>query len=453
MGYPSIGTLRIKILNSYMLIFGIIPYIVGMILTVYPYRHNSLTNKYDFGVYALTQIYFALCLTYLYQIKPHLKSSKFLYRTIIITGLSLRFIFLFSNGFTTDTLRYLSDGLAWLSNQNPYHISPYIQGLPYSHLNTIYPILSELLFSMIAYIYPSTSSFKLFAGLCELMLLHQLYIYYIKTSKLEGDKIFLLFFACLNPLTIFECFSEGHIEILSVACFLGASHYYFNTTSQPNSTTTRWMWLSFMSFLTKLHGILFMPFILCWPCKTYFMQQRITLSLKQWLLRVLLCSIVLCMGFLPFYQYGTETAQSGFYMYFNYWTFNHVISSLLQIWLAQNTVIMILQGIIIAIYLILFILWWLNIYSDQRYMGMMIATLLCFFPVQHPWYYLLGFYLVFFIKEYQFFTMLVCSTIGISYLAYTDYNSPWLTIAHWVIASMLFLLGQKKNNTHQLQQL
>ena len=428
----------------FFVVFVFILYVLFFLLTINPTINLLKIKNRDFGAYCIALFLFSFILilmhSYLKSIPLSLRGKKFIYFSLGMCILFRLFCWMYPS-FSTDPYRYLSDGMALLEGKNPYVSSAVLEGVSYPYYRTIYPPFSQLFFVLGSSISSDTNIFKLIFGLIEITFL--LWIFFalfhrriLKGRVLSGEHILLLFFLLWNPLSIFECHVEGHLDILSVYLFIYAAFYIHTRKAQWYGKAVLG---SIASFASKFQGGLLFPllfFQIFRRKKTRNDPERHIYSL--WLL---LTIFIVGLTLIPFYKAEITEGQSGVRQYFKSWFFSHSIFFMLRSFLGDQEIIQVLQRIIVYGSVVLFLLWFFGKLRTQQYILFSLVLFITFFPVQHPWYYLIGLYGVIFSKKYRLLWMLLLTSISFNYLAYQNLESLLISLLPWINTVFFYLLS------------
>ena len=168
--------------------------------------------------------------------------SNYSLRTIVVVGLIIRIVFLFSMpGFSDDVYRFYWDGRLILEGINPYGVLPtdvvnyklkYLDGDLFHLLNspqyyTIYPPFNQLYFAIGALagnIHSSIVVMKLLIIATELLGLWYL-TKLLKRSGISTKNIILYY---LNPLVILEGAGNLHFEVVMLSFLIVSVYYIFS---------------------------------------------------------------------------------------------------------------------------------------------------------------------------------------------------------------------------------
>lgn len=346
-------------------------------------------------------------------------SLNFFILFIIGVGLSLRILSFLKQPFTTDLYRYLSDGLHLVNMNNPYikKTMP-IDGLEHAVYQTIYPIGTQIIFFVVTLFTKSIMGFKAFFSLTELCFV----IWY--SSKINLNKIRHLerfFFVWLSPLIIFECYHEGHLDVLSiVGLFFSIYFFYINRFLQTSHLSS--VIGSILSFLVKFYSLLFWPRLILKkrvPLSSNFIQSLFnSIDFKYFAVFLL----ILIFTLFPFVHaiFYSPLIESGIFGYQKYWHFGNIWIYLLgRLGYPSEVSIRICQWTLLTSVCVLYIQWVIKRLNFLLVFYTAIILFVFLFPVQHPWYYLLLLpVFLFTFKHYQNITWISMSLISINYLLY-----------------------------------
>ena len=440
----------VAVKNKYLLFFIaflFILYLLFFAFTVEPTIHLLKIKDRDFGAYCVALFLFSFILVLVHSCLKDaslpLRKKNFIYLSLG-AGILFRVFCWMYPPFSTDSYRYLSDGTSLLEGRNPYATAATQEGVSYPHYRTIYPPLSQLFFVLGSLLSSDRNIFKVIFGLVEIAFL--LWIYFslfhrhiLRKKTLSRERALLLLFLIWNPLSIFECHVEGHLDILPVFLFIYATFYIH---------TKKVGWYgkavlgSVASFASKFQGGLLFPLLFL---KIFRRKNTGHAPAKHIYLLWLLATIsIVVLTLLPFYKVEITEGQSGIRQYFKSWFFSHSIFLILQNFLSIQEAIRVLQRIIIYGNMVILCLWFFGRLRIQQYILLSLALFIIFFPVQHPWYYLIGLYGVIFSKKYRLLWMLLLTSIGFNYLAYQNLESllisfiPWINIAFFYALYFLF---------------
>ena len=434
-------------------------YSLCFILSIYPFYSINIIKNHDFGMYTITQFLFCIIIFILsipqnkqnksrelnHPIK-YLKSSKSKGHILFIIGIGLilRFISWWAPHYTTDLFRYFSDGLNILQGNSPYETKIIGQNVAYPSYRTIYPLFAQMFLTLGAFFNfdQKEEIYKILFGSIEILFLFWTYkkIIFRKYPHLLESKKILFYFVTLNPLLIFECHVEGHLEIVSIFLFLYAA-LLLHSRKFLNRTLSAIY--AFLSFNMKFHGLLLYPLIFL---GNFRLKKPLFWKTKGqpllWMFFIGFFSLV-CVA--PFYLQNLNENQSGIQQYFKSWSFNSGLFFLLQFFIEDSRqIIKLLQICICLGGIYMLISWFLGKIRTHQFILRCILIFLFLFPVQHPWYYLLGFYGVLFSPKYRLFWMILMSSVGLSYLDYDESfdKNVYILIAWfpWIWASSLYFI-------------
>lgn len=291
---------------------------------------------------------------------------------------------------STDTQRFLADGLNVAHGKNPYTAAPPIE-IKYGHLRSFYPPLQEIVFGAAALVHPSPFVFRILGGLAELAFL--IWFFWRKRQK-QTSKIVTLFLL-FNPLSIHEIWREGHVD------HIGVIFLYFAILNIKARTRWRAFFYTALGIAWKFAGI----FAVAYRRQPAFVIFAASIFAVQLIPAVL---------FTPF-------AENGLTVYRTYWHHGNGIVHLLQsMGFAAPHAIYLIQWSIALLTMavgVLFLLRRIHVY-DAFYFSL--GSMLVLFPVQHPWYYFLLFPAVLLSPRWRNLTAAICCLAPLSYLGYTE---------------------------------
>ena len=188
----------------FFILFTFLFYILFYLFTIYPSIDLIMIKNRDFGSYSIALFLFSIFLVLLeHYLKsdsrplsaPKLKISNYF---LLLSGILLRIVSWGSPPFSTDPYRYLSDGLNILEGQNPYESAVALGTVAYPGYRTIYPLLSQLFFTLGAFLSSDRAIFQVIFGLVEIIFLVWFYFttYHdrLAKNKVSPDKAFLFLF-------------------------------------------------------------------------------------------------------------------------------------------------------------------------------------------------------------------------------------------------------------------
>ena len=418
-------------------------YCLGYILFLFPLSFFSLyeIKGHDFGMYAAIQILFCCIILWAHLGQNiNIRNSRGHLAFIMGLGVILRVVSWYAPYFTTDVHRYLSDGLNMLSGENPYQSPPIGENVSYPTYRTIYPPLTQVHFTLAALIFQKEIGFKIIFGLLEMIFLVWIYRKFIFKNNAHLKTSSFYFFT-LNPLLIFECHAEGHAEILSAALFIYSTFFlHLRRYSNRRSAITP----AFLSFASKFHGLLLYPLIFL---GSYRVKHKLlwgrSRGRSKGLSIVFLTGVLSVLVLLPFYMVDIETEESGIHEYFQSWSFSSGLFYFgSRFFEDSRKVIDLLQGSILIFMSYTLVLWFWAKITTHQFILRCILGFLFLFPVQHPWYSILGSYGILFSRKYRLFWMLLLGCMGLNYLNYGEWSSPKVyeivSWSPWILSSFLY---------------
>lgn len=340
--------------------------------------------------------------------------------TVFLFALSLRFALLALPSFSTDTQRFLADGLNVAQGKNPYTAPPPIE-IEYKHLRSFYPPLQQAFFGAAAKIYASPWIFRLLGGLAELAFLcwfiwrKRPWVHDVSDRRRAtgASARWVILFLLFNPVSIHEIWREGHLD------HIGAFLFYFAIVNSRaafgrRQNRVRRYLFAFASIGWKFTGILAPAFFLRYSVASGWR----SLTRRAFSVFAIACGLLFALQLLPAVTM-TPFAERGFLVYAQYWHHGNGIVHLFEHFgfLAAHGVWLVQQGILLVIILgaVLYVLRRLQFY-EMLYFSM--GTLVVLFPVQHPWYYFLLFPIILLSRQWRLLTALVCLGAPLSYLGY-----------------------------------
>jgi hypothetical protein len=253
---------------------------------------------------------------------------------IIFTGLLARIILVPSSPILEDDFyRYMWDGAVTTNGFNPYIHSPkdvidkkigvpdkildladqsgkVINKINHPKIKTLYPALSQIIFSVSYLIFPwSVTGWKI------VMLIGDLFLLFFIIKILIQLKLPVLFAAIywLNPIVLHEFFNTGHYDLFALL-FAAISIYYF----LQNKFITSSIVLAFAVGF-KLWPVLIFPFFL----------RRLTNQKWKLFLNGIVFSFVVLIIFIPMLLSGYDENQ-GFMKYAANWINNAAFYTILK---------------------------------------------------------------------------------------------------------------------------
>ncbi len=333
--------------------------------------------------------------------------------------------------FSTDTRRFLADGLNVAAGKNPY-TAPAPIPIEYAHLRSFYPPLQEAVFGALAAVWPSPLVFRLLGGLFEFAFV----LWYLYRKRRRNIPRPLFLFLLFNPLSLHEVWREGHLDHIA-AIFL-----YLAILNTRAGNTLRAYAFTFLSAGWKFLGILAVAFRL----------KRAVASPLQGLLRKVLSPFtwltILFFGaqLIPALM-ATPFAAQGLTVYRQYWHHgNGIIEIFIAYGFAAGHGIYIVQwviGLLFAVFLLLYLMRKIRLYDA---VWLAVGSLLVLFPVQHAWYYFLLLPAILTSKRWRSLMMLICCLTPLTYLGYLQsYKAAgfWVILAAWCAGCIIHFTRQK----------
>ena len=436
-----------KNFTVYSIFFIFLLYLLFFILTIHPSIDLIKIKNRDFGSYSISLFLFSLNIIllnhYLKDISRLFLKFKTLFYIFLLSGILFRILCWGYPAFSTDPYRYSSDGATILEGKNPYQSAVQVKGVSYPNYRTIYPLFAQLFFVLGAFLSSSKDIFKIIFGMVEIIFLIWLYFSLfhkrIAKGRVSSEQILLLFFLVWNPLSIFECHVEGHLDILSLSFFI---YSIFNIHCRRFSKYQISVLSALASFASKFQGLLLFPLLFLGDLRrknklTYNVFQKHT-YLWWFVLALFWVTLIL----MPYHLADLTQGQSGIKQYFQSWLFSHSIFFILQNFTDHDEyIIKLLQRVIIFTGVLILLLWYSGRIRTHQYVLFSITLFLVFFPVQHPWYYLIGLYGVIFSKKYRLLWMLILTSISFNYLAYQNLYSLLISLIPWLNVLFFYSLS------------
>ncbi len=392
------------------------------------------------------------------------KRSTLSIQWILSMGILLRLILVFAfPSLSDDIYRFYWDGLLSTHGYNPYSYLPadalqmHIEGLHtdlFNQLNspnyyTVYPPINQLMFYFGALIFPSSIYgasvvYGLFLLAAEIINFYFM-IKLLQYAQLDTKGIILYVF---NPLVIVEVVGNLHFESMMLAFFLSAI-YFFITRKDLGTSGLFYSAISYTcSIATKLHTVLFVPFI--------FMSCEMKRSFKY--LSVL--ALLLILVFIPLI---TARDVLGFVssldLYFRKFEFNAGIYYLLRsigYQIKGYNLIALLGPLLAGVFFIGFLLFVFRAYKKQlapgtmvfyQYLILVFCVYLFLSTTVHPWYLIIPLGLSVFVN-YRFvivWSFLIC----LSYSAYSfdpfKESTLFILIEYFLVFGFLYYDITKAN--------
>lgn len=340
---------------------------------------------------------------------------------LLAIALIMRLVFLALPAFSTDPLRFLSDGINLLEGRNPYTAPPALE-IPYGHLRSFYPPLMELFFAGAAALMRDAFIFRLLGGVGELLFLAW-FLYRKRAKPLpRAVMLFLLF----NPLSLHEIWREGHLDHIG-AFLLYCAILNVRPKLGGQSHRRQAYLFTLLSVAWKFVGVLALAFRLCRAGGNSPLK-RVWLRLSDPFALLVLLFFVL--QFLPA-LFFTAFAERGLTVYLYYWHHGNGIVQLLRaMGFADAHGVYLVQRGIVLLLVIIAMLYLLRRISYTDALVLAVGTLLVLFPVQHPWYYFLLFPFIMLYRRWRFALVALCLLAPLSYFGYTE---NWASLGFWVM--------------------
>ncbi len=329
--------------------------------------------------------------------------------------------------FSTDTQRFLADGLNVAQGKNPYTAPPPIE-IEYRHLRSFYPPLQQAFFGVAVKVHASPWIFRLLGGLAELAFLtwfiarkwRRAWVQDVPGRRCTGGASarrrvarWIILFLLFNPVSLHEIWREGHLD------HIGAFLLYFAIVNaraafgRRQSSVRRYLY-TFASIGWKFTGIL---------APAFFLPRAATRGWQGLLRRAvspfaLACGLFFVLQFLPGVLL-TPFAERGFLVYSQYWHHGNGIVHLFEAlgFAAAHGVWLVQRGILL-VFVLSAILYMLRRWSYSEMLYFSLGTLVVLFPVQHPWYYFLLFPVILLSRQWRPLLALLCLAAPLSYLGY-----------------------------------
>ncbi|MFZ5630053.1 MAG: hypothetical protein ACOY5B_13050 [Spirochaetota bacterium] len=345
-------------------------------------------------------------------------------RAALALAIVARLCFLFLPPFTTDTQRFLSDGINLLDGHNPYTAPPALP-IAYGHLRSFYTPLMEVFFAFAVWLMRDPFIFRLLGGAAELVFLG----WFFARKRSRPVPLFLTLFLFFNPISLHEIWREGHLDHIGVI-FLYFAIVNLRAAFGHRRSRMRAVLFTLVSIAWKFVGVIAVLFVL---------RKRESSHLLQVLKRVANLYTIFAVSFfalqlLPAYVY-TSFAERGLTVYTTYWHHGNGIVHLLRSQgFADAHAVMLVQQLILLALLAIGGLYLTRRLSYANALCLGIGTLLVLFPVQHPWYYFLLFPFILLYRRWRWPLALLCLLAPLSYLGYTKQFASagfWITLLVW----------------------
>jgi hypothetical protein len=326
--------------------------------------------------------------------------------------------------FSTDTRRFLADGINVAAGKNPY-TTPAPIAIEYAHLRSFYPPLQEAVFGALAAVWPSPFFFRLFGGLFELVFVAW-YLYRKRRRKIPALVLLFLFF---NPLSLHEVWREGHLDHIA-AIFL----YLAILNIRARNSLRAYTFTAF-SIGWKFLGIFAIAFL-----------PRRGIVRKLFSPFAALSALFFAAQFLPALT-ATPFAEQGLTVYRQYWHHgNGIVDIFTAYGFAPGHGIYIVQWAILilaAVFLLLYLLRKIRLYDA---IWVSVGFLLVLFPVQHAWYYFLLLPAIMTSRKWRVLLTLICFLTPLTYLGYLQsYKAAgfWVILSVWCCGCIIHFTRQK----------
>lgn len=348
-------------------------------------------------------------------------------RIYCLMALALRLGLLALPSFSTDTQRFLADGINVANGKNPYTASPPIN-IEYPHLRSFYPPLQQAFFGIAAKIYSSPWIFRLLAGLAELAFLTWFIARKWKILSARGFSLkprvadepqrqnpvrWVVLFLLFNPVSLHEIWREGHLD------HIGAFLLYLAIVNARAAFgrarhAVRSYAYTFAAIAWKFTGILAPAFYLPRAVKPGWQ----SLLRRASSVFALACGLFFVLQLLPGVLL-TPFAERGFLVYTQYWHHGNAIVHLFQNFgfAAAHGVYLVQRGILL-LFILSALLYIMRRWHFYEMLYFSLSALVVLFPVQHPWYYFLLFPFVLLSRQWRSLFMLLCLAAPLSYLGY-----------------------------------
>ncbi|GAB4434373.1 MAG: hypothetical protein OHK0011_17500 [Turneriella sp.] len=349
--------------------------------------------------------------------------------SLVAAALLIRLSFLFLPAFSTDTQRFLSDGINLLEGRNPYTAAPALP-IAYGHLRSFYTPLMEGFFAFAVWLMRDPFIFRLLGGAAELMFL----AWFFARKRKRPVPLFLTLFLLFNPVSLHEIWREGHLDHIGVF-FLYFAIANVRAAFGHRRSRMRAVLFTLLSIAWKFVGVLAVLFVL---------HKRESSHLLQVLKRAANLYTIFAVSFfalqlLPAYVY-TSFAERGLTVYTTYWHHgNGIVHLLIRHGFADAHAVMLVQRLILLALLAMGSLYLSRRLSYANALCLGIGTLLVLFPVQHPWYYFLLFPFILLYRRWRLPLALLCLLAPFSYLGYTKQFASagfWLALLVWFASAL-----------------
>jgi len=368
----------------------------------------------------------------------------------LVLAMVLRVVSQVNEPMTTDLYRYLANGLNWSNGKNAYIDPPFlVKGLSFIEYRSMYPPGAELLFFLMAKLWPSIHVYKCLAGFFELAFLLLIYFQSLKKNR----KYYFLFFL-LNPVSIFEFHGEGHLDIIPIF-FISLSIFTIYSPVGSFAIKKGKIVLAFillsLGFLVKYQAALLWPFFVFQrviKVRMKHLRDFILLFFQRFLIinwLVLFFIVVLVvLSSIPILFWQKDIALNskiGSQMYFKYWVFQHPLTELLK-WcnMSHVSAIKFSQISLLSTTILGSLLYALQRISFRQLYLFGAITFVLLFPVQHPWYSTILYPAVFFNwPRLPKITVLGPVFISLNYISYSFNTSLGSYMGWFFFCALLYL--------------
>lgn len=367
---------------------------------------HSITSQTIFFEYVFFKIILGICFFFSSLIIYKINNLKNWFWIIIVSGLLVRIILIPAYPVVEDDFyRYLWDGAVTANGINPYEYSPkealegnterevpeilkqlseesgeIIHGINHPHIRTIYPPLSQIIFTLCYFIFPwKIWGLKVFLLLFDLAAL----LLFYKLLKKYNKPVIFIFFYWLNPIIIHEFYAAAHMDVLLFPFLL---LLLFFVTGSSNLFSS--IFLSAAAGI-KLWPIVFIPVVFrnLWSDK------------KKLILYLFITAALILLIFMPVLLTVFDRSL-GFVVYAQSWTNNEAVFKILLFIIKKiNLIFGINYGNTLQItrwvtglffIIFLFFITRRKIEQPEDYFEkfLLIAAVLFFIsPTQFPWYF------------------------------------------------------------------
>jgi alpha-1,6-mannosyltransferase len=282
---------------------------------------------------------------------------------------------------SNDIYRYYWDGKVINHGFNPYAYTPdaeelrplrdsYWQKVNNKPVQTMYPPLSQAVFSAAYFIFPGLFTLRLFSVLFHLL---SVWVIILILKKFGMDIRYSIIYAW-SPLAALEFANSGHIDSLAILLTLVSFLLLMNKRSWISSAVLA------LAVLSKIFPLLFAGlFFPRWGKKGTF-----------------IFAIMIIAAYSPFLRGGVKLFE-GFSFFVQMGSFNGSLFPLLLAglgrWMGEGKSLMISQTMVLLAFicLLIYLFWRLRPYKEDnlllwRYSFWLTGTFLLLSPTMHPWY-------------------------------------------------------------------